>query len=915
MDHVTVTEPRQPATQWRAVSKEEPCPICRKPDWCSRAANGKRIHCRRTFSAERRDEWVFSAAKKDKSSVDYTIWIACDVQQASVDAGRSDTSLIDEDEILDPAVTDAVYSQWLDAVRRYSRGRVRSRRIIHASSADLSRALADVVNGEHSNTLSQVPGFYCKSTEWRLAAPPGRLVAVRNLQGQIVAVKIRPEVKRAGGKYIYLSSERHGGPSPGSPVHVPLHRNVDNFGTIRLTEGERKADCATAETRVLTLGLPGVAAFRKAEAILKELRATTVILAFDSDYRTNPHVARSLAAAIEYFRETFEVVVEIWDAQYGKGIDDVLRLGAPRFDYLRGHQVASFLDQLASGCGASAQISKPEIILGADEKSVNDAAIAALATSDAIYSRSGMLVQVLRTDPKPSGVMRPVGSPRIAELPPAALRETLSHLGNWMRHKHGRLIAAHPPLWSVNAVYARIRWPGVRNLESVVTGPVLRADGSVLNTAGYDASTGLYCDLPDGADSVPDKPQKSDVDRSVAALREVVTDFPFQSAVHEAAWFAYLLTLFSRFAFGGPAPLFLVDSNTQGSGKGLLCDVTSLIATGRAVSRMPHTNDDAEMRKRITSLAMGGDQLVLLDNIDGTLGGASLEAALTSALRRDRVLGRSEIVELPMSMVWCATGNNVALTRDMTRCVMHIRLRSDLERPEERQQFKHPNLLQWVRQERHRLAAAALAILRGFCVSGRPDQKLKPWGSFEDWSGLVRSAVVWAGLPDPCDARQDLVSRSDTETQALRALLTGLRLIDPDRVGLTVTDILRHISENAKTEPAEMVREALGELCPGSGSVGNSQSIGKRLRNLADRVVGGQKLDKRTRHNTSVWFVAEVQGEVGGDREGTSLPENFSPVENQESKRTKNVKFETVPGTPPTPPISPDEESVDVELF
>ena len=59
----------------------------------------------------------------------------------------------------------------------------------------------------------------------------------------------------------------------------------------------------------------------------------------------------------------------------------------------------------------------------------------------------------------------------------------------------------------------------------------------------------------------------------------------------------------------------------------------------------------------------------------------------------------------------------------------------------------HPDLLAWVRRERGRLLVAALTILYAFCRAGRPvPSGLKPWGSFEGWSGLVRAALVWAGM-------------------------------------------------------------------------------------------------------------------------------------------------------------------------
>ena len=69
------------------------------------------------------------------------------------------------------------------------------------------------------------------------------------------------------------------------------------------------------------------------------------------------------------------------------------------------------------------------------------------------------------------------------------------------------------------------------------------------------------------------------------------------------------------------------------------------------------------MAKTITAIALAGDQMILLDNIDPAipLGWASLDAALTGTTWKQRLLGVSAMTsELPLFTVWFATGNNVS---------------------------------------------------------------------------------------------------------------------------------------------------------------------------------------------------------------------------------------------------------------
>ena len=104
---------------------------------------------------------------------------------------------------------------------------------------------------------------------------------------------------------------------------------------------------------------------------------------------------------------------------------------------------------------------------------------------------------------------------------------------------------------------------------------------------------------------------------------------------------------------------------------------------------------------------------------------------------------------VPLFATWYATGNNIVLAADTARRTLHIRLESPEENPEERSGFRHADLLTWVPRQRPRLAIAAVTILAAYCAAGRPNMKLKPWGSFEAWSALIRQAVVWAGSPEP----------------------------------------------------------------------------------------------------------------------------------------------------------------------
>ncbi|HJT79288.1 MAG TPA: bifunctional DNA primase/polymerase, partial [Gemmataceae bacterium] len=515
--------------------------------------------------------------------------------------------------------------------------------------------------------------------------------------------------------------------------------------------------------------------------------------------------------------------------------------------------------QTPSAGGGDSAGERPTIPVTTEEHEVNEEAAKALARDPHIYQRANQLVRVVRdSGSSDRGIRRPF-APRIEVLPPALLRERLAANARFItlrETKEGiQELPARPPGWCVSAVHARGEWAGVRRLEAVAHYPVLRPDGSLLCSPGYDPDTGLLLEAVKEFPPVPDHPGMPEAQAARDALLEAVEDFPFEREAHRAAWLAALLTPLARFAFVGPAPLFLVDANVRGAGKGLLLDIISLAVYGESFTIATYTQDEDELRKRITSLVLAGDQLVLFDNLEGRFGNATLDAALTGTSWKDRVLGVNRMAEAPLFMTWYATGNNVSVMADTARRVCHIRLESPEERPEERQDLRHPDLRSWVRENRGRLLAAALTILRGYCAAGRPDMRLPAWGSFEGWSALVRPAVVWAGMEDPGQTRVLLQEQADVTAESMAVVLSCWERMDPERRGLTAAEVIHQLYK----EPPSPVPDYHAELKAALETMlgrPDARGLGNRLRSYRRRVFRGRYIDRTgLEHSAARWAV------------------------------------------------------------
>jgi hypothetical protein len=522
----------------------------------------------------------------------------------------------------------------------------------------------------------------------------------------------------------------------------------------------------------------------------------------------------------------------------------VSRTGGPGGDWAAaGREFVARLTEAA----VAAPAARPRVVVRPEEYRTNDEAAAALAGVEGLYQRGDRLVRVT-TDPPPPGdtVRRPAG-PRVEPVPLPAFRELLTRVADWRRPNPrggaGDLVSAHPPPWAVQAVYARGRWAGVPPLELVVPYPVLLPDGRVLAEPGYDAATGLlYRPAAAAGFDLPPAPDRDACVAAAARLADLVGEMPFVGPAHAAAWLAAALTPPARFAFPGPAPLFLFEANTPGAGKTLLARVAGLVATGEEPAVTAYPADQDELRKRVTAVAVGGDPLVLFDNVAGRLGGPVLDMLLTGTAWQDRLLGTNTMVRTPLYAVWYATANNCEVVGDTARRVLPVRLEAPDERPEDRAGFRRPNLAEWVRARRAAVARDALTILAGFHRAGRPGQGLGAWGSFGGWSDLVRNAVVWCGLPDPCDTRAGLREAAGGGGEAMAGLLRVLEAMDPDGRGLTAAGVVRAAESPPLPTPAwhAGLQAVLGELLPKV----NAHALGCLFRSARRRNYGGRCLDR-----------------------------------------------------------------------
>ena len=329
----------------------------------------------------------------------------------------------------------------------------------------------------------------------------------------------------------------------------------------------------------------------------------------------------------------------------------------------------------------------------------------------------------------------------------ARLRELLARAASWQRPSPHGFLPVPPPEAVAQAMLERPH-QGLPVLRGVVRVPVV-TEGGIIDTPGYDAATGLYYTPGPGLEEmppVPEEPTEEDVAEAKRLLmEELMPDFPYDGQASRAGAVAMLLTPFLQQLIDGPTPLFLVDKPSPGSGATLLATAIALVTTGQEPTYLPPRESEEEWRKAITSVLMQGAGVVLIDNARA-LSSATLSSAITATVWSDRLLGRNVIVTVPNLGVWATSGNNLALSLELARRCVRVRLEPPTERPWMRTGFRHPHLLRWVRENRGRLVWACLVLARHWLARGRPSPSCPRPGMFEGWGEVVGGVLEAAGI-------------------------------------------------------------------------------------------------------------------------------------------------------------------------
>jgi len=498
---------------------------------------------------------------------------------------------------------------------------------------------------------------------------------------------------------------------------------------------------------------------------------------------------------------------------------------------------------------------RPAVLLGPE----TDAILQQLERhlSPFLYQRYGRLVSVsvAQAGSPTEAVRRPGGAVVVSEVSQEQVHRLLSRHVVFEQQrtviragKTKVVVKQAPAPANLAKLFANCgQWPVIPHLVGITATPFIRSDGVIIDTPGHDPVSG-YLFVSDGTQWLPTpaRPTPGQVQAAIDVLVDVVCDFPFETEEHRSAWLATLCTAIARPAIHGPVPLLWIDGSRAGTGKTKLARLIGHVINGLEPTEISFTSNEQELETRLASLLLEGDTFAFFDNAAGSVRNPVLDRFLTSTFFGVRRYFTQTLIKPRNTATLAVTGNNLVLRGDLSRRVLRVRLVTELERPESRSEFRHPDIEAYVSNRRPEIVNAALTILRAHAVAGYPVQTgVSPLGSFQTWERIVRHALLSAGVPDPVATQEDVLEEDD-DTAKLLAVFVAWRNFRPTLTG-TATRIIEEATGDIRLYRAEQAAflEALRELT--GVSVDRppcSKVLGYRLREARDRRIAGYRVVK-----------------------------------------------------------------------
>ena len=437
-------------------------------------------------------------------------------------------------------------------------------------------------------------------------------------------------------------------------------------------------------------------------------------------------------------------------------------------------------------------------------------------------------------------------------------------------------------------------YPSLPTLKGILSYPLIKSNGQIVTMDGYDSETHYIHNHDQEWSSLADPVTPAEVKESKSNLAEVLHDFRFKDPASWANCLSLMLSPFIKLLVEGSTPGFAISAPIVGTGKTLLAKAIATITLGSEPPVVPEVESEAEQRKQIGALLQTAPIYVLIDNIKKPLSSSSLAAVLTTGYWQDRKLGSSTMLTLKSEAIWVFIGNNLQADPDLSRRLVMIQLNTAMERPWERKDFRHTDLIGWVRTNRMLLVKSCLTLVKNWIQHGKPSGSMQ-FGSYEPWSAAMSGILELAGVEGFMANREFLDRDLNQEVEAWSSFITHwAEEFQGQAIGVSDLFPLACSADNP-TDGDRPLDQVLG---PGSAQKLKIK-LGKFLVERRNQIINGfQVTDAGYRKRAKQWQLVSVKDDSPNPPLHPPIdsrqPESVKIIQSQENHLSTGPQSESV---------------------
>ncbi|MBF0313354.1 MAG: DUF3854 domain-containing protein [Oligoflexia bacterium] len=257
--------------------------------------------------------------------------------------------------------------------------------------------------------------------------------------------------------------------------------------------------------------------------------------------------------------------------------------------------------------------------------------------------------------------------------------------------------------------------------------------------------------------------------KTTTHLSKLLNEFCFKSMADRDNFLGALISRLLPTMFMGECPFLAIVGNQPSLGKSLLGNLIAIIYSGKQSPRVNYNPNDEQFERAITVHARNNDY-VFIDNVRGNkIESQFLEGMITSKVYAARILGKTENIERPNTILFMLSMNDASLNKDLITRALPVELYYP-DNPSKRK-FCILDPAAYAEEHREQLLAELIGFIEVWKAKGKPIKDIDY--RFKRYAGIIGGILEANGHSEFLSNADEAAAKFDDTLQEIAYLFEG----------------------------------------------------------------------------------------------------------------------------------------------